>query len=103
MAPLKTTQRRTVCGFHAEKKKVSAQSRASVIYSQMDSHTDTIVRGSNYIIMHFAGKECVVSLYTDTNKAIKSVPIVQAATAYDNPKTGETMIVILNEDIYNTT
>ena len=64
------------------------------------THADTIVCGLNCIIMHFTGKECNVSPYTDTYEAIKSVPIVQAATAYDNPETGETTILILNEAIW---
>ena len=81
---------------------VAAQGRTSVVYSQMelDSHADTIVCGSNCTIMHFTGKECDVSPYTDTYEAIKSVPIVQAGTAYDNPETGETTILILNEVIW---
>ena len=67
---------------------------------ELDSHADTIVCGSNCIVMHFTGKECDVSPYTDAYEAIKSVPIVQAATAYDNPETGETSILILNEAIW---
>jgi hypothetical protein len=103
IAPLATTVRRKVSGFNAGKRKISAQGRASaVVYSQMelDSHADTIVCGANCIITHFTGKECDVSPYTDTYEAIKSVPIVQAATAYDNPETGETSILILNEAIW---
>jgi hypothetical protein len=38
--------------------------------------------------MHYTGKECDVSPYTEAYEAIKSVPIVQAATAYDNRDTG---------------
>jgi hypothetical protein len=38
--------------------------------------------------------------YTDAYEAMKSVPIVQAATAYDNPETGETTILIMNEAIW---
>jgi hypothetical protein len=103
LAPLKSTERRKVSGFSAGKRKVSAQGRGtSTVYSQMelDSHADTIVCGSNCSIMFFTGKECDVSPYTDTYEAIKSVPIVQAATAYDNPETGETTILILNEAIW---
>ena len=102
LAPLKSTQRRTVSGFSGGKRKVSAQGRAQVVYSQLelDSHADTIVCGSNCLVIHFTGKECDVSPYTDTYEAIKSVPIVQAATAYDNPDTGETTILILNEAIW---
>jgi hypothetical protein len=72
------------------------------VYSQMemDSHADTIVCGSNCTIIHFTGKECDVSPYTEEYEPIKQVPIVQAATAYDNPDTGETTILILNEALW---
>jgi hypothetical protein len=32
--------------------------------------------------MHYTGKECDVTPYTDAYEAISNVPIVQAATAY---------------------
>jgi hypothetical protein len=103
IAPFKTTGRRHVSGFRAGKRKISAQGRGStVVHSQleMDSHADTIVCGSNSVIMHHTGKECDVSPYTEAYEAIKSVPIVQAATAYNNTETGETTILILNEAIW---
>jgi hypothetical protein len=103
IAPFKTTGRRHVSGFRAGKRKISAQGRGStVVHSQleMDSHADTIVCGSNSVIMHYTGKECDVSPYTEAYEAIKSVPIVQAATAYDNTDTGETTILILNKAIW---
>ena len=50
--------------------------------------------------MDFTGKECDVDPYTDALKTIKSVPIVQADTAYKNHETGETTILILNEEIW---
>jgi hypothetical protein len=50
--------------------------------------------------MYYTGKECDVSLYTEAYEAIKSVPIVQAATVYDNKDIGETTILILNEAIW---
>ena len=54
-----------------------------MFYSTMnlDSHVDTIVCGSNRIIIHFTGKECDVAPYTDAYETIKAVPIVQEATA----------------------
>jgi hypothetical protein len=58
------------------------------------------VAGSNCIIIHYTGKECDVTPYTDAYEAIKSVPIVQAATAYDNPETGECTMLILKEAIW---
>ena len=38
--------------------------------------------------MHFTGNEFDVAPYTGAYEAIKAVPIVQAATAYENPETG---------------
>ena len=72
------------------------------VYStpELDSHADTIVCGSNYIFMHFTGKECDIAPYTDPYKTIKAVPIVLAETAYDKPETGENMIIMLNEVIW---
>jgi hypothetical protein len=65
----------------------------------MDSHAGTIVCRSNCLIMYYTGKECDVLPYTEAYEAIKSVPIVQAATAYDNRDTGEITILILNKAI----
>jgi hypothetical protein len=103
LAPLQTTERRNISGFRAGKRKISAQGQGStVVHSQieMDSHADTIICGSNCMIMHYTGKECDVSPYTEAYKAIKSVPIVQAATAYDNSDTGKSTILILNKAIW---
>ncbi len=50
--------------------------------------------------MYYTGKECDVSPYTEAHEAIRSVPIVQAATAYNNRDTGKTTILILNEAIW---
>ena len=78
------------------------QVRGLVVYSTMelDSHSDTIVYGSNCIVRHFTGKECDVTLYNDAYDTIKLVPIVQAATAYNNTDTGETTILIINESTW---
>ena len=63
-------------------------------------HADTIVCISNYIVMHFMGKECNVVAYTDAYDTIKAEPIVQKTTAYNNPETGEITVLILNEAIW---
>jgi hypothetical protein len=87
VAPLKTTGRRHISGFRAGKRKISAQQGqgSTVVKSQLEMHlhAGTIVCGSNSVIMHYTGKECDVSPYTEAYGAIKSVPIVQAATSYN--------------------
>ena len=50
--------------------------------------------------MHYTDKECDMSPYMGEYEEIKSVPIVQVGTAYDNPETGDTTILILNEEIW---
>ena len=64
---------------------------------ELNLHADTIFCGYNCIIIKFTSKECDVAPYTDAYNTIKTVPMVQAATAYENPETGETRILILNE------
>ena len=78
-----------------------AQDRGSVLYStiELDSHTDTIVCSYNCIIMNFMGKECDVTPLNDAYDTINTVPIVQAATSYNNPDTGDKTILIFNEEI----
>ena len=66
----------------------------------LDSHTDTVVCGSNCIVINFMGKECDVAPHTEAYETIEAVPIVQAATPNDNPETGESTILILNEAIW---
>jgi hypothetical protein len=56
---------------------------SSIVYSrlELDSHADTIVLGRNCVILSHTGRECDVSPYTQTYKAITDVPIVTGATA----------------------
>ena len=63
-------------------------------------HEDALFCGFNCIVMHFTVKECDVAPYNDAYDTIKAEPIVQAATEYDNPETGDTTILILNKAIW---
>ena len=73
-----------------------------MVYSTMylDSYAGMIFCGSNYIVMHFIGKEYDVAPYNEAYETIKAVKIVQASIAYGNPETGYTAILILNEAIW---
>ena len=67
---------------------------------ELDTHADTIVFGRNCLIMGYTGRECDVSPYTETYDAIKSVPIVTAATAWTCTSTGTTFILIFHEGLW---
>ena len=73
-----------------------------MVYGQteLDSHADTIAFGGNSIIMAYTGRECEVSPYTDSYESIKKVPIVQGATGYTSPVTGQRSILIFNEALW---
>jgi hypothetical protein len=67
---------------------------------ELDSHADTIVAGSNCVILQYTGKECDVTPYREDYESIKGVPIVNAATAWQSPHTGQTYILVLNESLW---
>ena len=94
--------RRKISGFQYGKRKLLDQGQGSVVYSKINmySHADTIVCVSKCIVMDFTSKKCDAGPYSNTYKTLKSVPIVQVATAYNNPDTGETTIQILDEAIW---
>jgi hypothetical protein len=48
----------------------------------------------------FVTKERDVSPRTKTHEAIKSAPVVQAATAHENQETGETTMLMLNKALW---
>jgi hypothetical protein len=68
--------------------------------TELDSHADTVVLGSNCVILNYTGRECDVSPYTDTYDAIKGVSIVKGATAWTSNLTGETFILVFNEALW---
>jgi Reverse transcriptase (RNA-dependent DNA polymerase) len=67
---------------------------------EIDNHADTHALGRNCLVIYETGRTCSVSPYTSSYAPMTSVPIVTAATAYDNPETGETIILVFNESVY---
>ena len=67
---------------------------------EMDSHADTCVFGKNFVVLQCSERVCDVAPYTDTYDSISNVPIGTGATAWDNPMTGETMILVINEGLF---
>ena len=63
----------------------------------MDSHADTCVAGPNFSVIEFTGEYCDVTPYTADYQPILNVSIVNAATAYTNESTGETIILYFNQ------
>jgi hypothetical protein len=69
-------------------------------YIKLDSHADTSIIGNNCRVISYTDKTCQVMPYHPNYDSMQDIPIVQAGTAYDNPNTGETVILIINQGLY---
>jgi hypothetical protein len=67
---------------------------------ELDSHADTCVAGLNCVVMEVTNHTVNVSASTEAHGVMQDVPIVTAATAFDDEKTGITYILILGQCIY---
>jgi hypothetical protein len=67
--------------------------------SKMDIHADTCVLGPNFVFLHYTGRECDVSPYTEVYESVKAVPIVSGATAWTDEGTGSTYNLVINEGL----
>ncbi len=95
----KTSQRRT-SSVNKNLRKRHDHSHATYGRMELDSRADTIVLGSNAIIMHYTTRECDVSPYADSYDPIRNVPIITGATAVARQETDMTYILVLNEAIW---
>ena len=68
IAQFKSTNRRNIAAMKANKKKTTSELKIGKV--ELDSHADTIVAGSNCVVMHYTGRECDVSPYTKECKPI---------------------------------
>jgi hypothetical protein len=67
---------------------------------ELDSHADTCVAGSNCVVLEVTDQTVNVSAFSDQHETMKDIPIVTAAMAYDDPKSGQTYILIMGQAIY---
>ncbi|KAI2490437.1 Reverse transcriptase (RNA-dependent DNA polymerase) [Fragilaria crotonensis] len=84
----------------AERVIKAMSSGACVDRSEMDSHADTCVAGCNMVVLEDTGQTVSVTPFTSEYNALKGIPIVSAATAYDCPTDGETYLLIFNECLF---
>ena len=68
--------------------------------TELDSHADTCCVGANVHILGQTHKTVNVTPFLQKLGTIKRAPIVDAAVAYDDPKSGETYILVINQAIH---
>ena len=66
--------------------------------TDLDSHADTCVLGSNFDIFERTGQFCSVSAFSPQFKPT-STEIVSGRTAWDCPSTGETVILVVHQGL----
>jgi hypothetical protein len=67
---------------------------------KVDTHADTCIAGSNFLMCEFDGTTCEVSPFTDEYQLMTDVPIVSAATARMDEESGETVILWFNQILW---
>ena len=67
---------------------------------EFDSHADTVVLGSNAVVLHYKGNECEVSPYSDEYEAINNVPVVRVATLWTDQRDNQGYILVFNEALW---
>jgi hypothetical protein len=76
------------------------KARRDLNQSELDSHADTCVAGANTRVTEYTDTKVSVSPFSDSYEAIKDVPIATVATAWDDPATGEVIVLYINEALY---
>ena len=67
---------------------------------EADTHADTCVAGANMLALEATGEVCEVQGYSSELGTIKDVPVVRAATAWENTESGETIVLIFNQILW---
>ena len=67
---------------------------------ELDSHADTCCARLTFHLIEYMGKLCDVTPFLQEYEPMTNILIVKAATAYDDPQTGETYIWILTQALF---
>jgi hypothetical protein len=78
----------------------AALGRVIEVWSDLDSHADTCCLGSEVMEITDYQKTVTVTGF-DPTIASMSLRIISAALAYDSPESGETVILLVHQAIYN--
>ena len=68
--------------------------------NEMDSNADTCCAGRNFVVLSLTRRTADVYPYNSSYEPLLNVPIASAATAYDDPQSGRTYILVIHECLY---
>ncbi len=100
--PTKATQRHVMTTRTAARYVMDTSQMNDVAgRTELDTHADTCVAGRNTVVLDLTGKVVLVAPFCEAEyDTMQDVPIATVATAYDCPRTGRTLVLIINEAIY---
>ena len=79
---------------------VSEPEGGEVADNESDTNADTCCLGKNFKVIQFTRRVADVYAYDQSIAPIENVPIVSGATAWDDPATGVTYLLIFHEALY---
>ena len=92
---------RTVVKTSCEMKSVvSEPSPHTSGINECDTDADTCCLGKNFIVYKYTRRTADVYAFDKSYAPSTNVPIVTGATAYDDPISGRTFILLFNEALY---
>lgn len=72
----------------------------TIAYNECDTNADTCCLGKNFIVLEYTRRTADVYAYDKSISPIENVPIVSGATAWEDPKSGTSYILVINEALY---
>ena len=68
--------------------------------NECDTNADTCCLGENFKVLQFTRRVADVYAYDQSISPVENVPIVSAATSWDDPSTGTTYLLVFHEALY---
>jgi hypothetical protein len=68
--------------------------------NKLDTRADTICAGANFLCIHPTGMTCNVQGFHQSFTPIPEIPVATVATAWDDPATGQTLILVVHQALY---
>jgi hypothetical protein len=68
--------------------------------NELDTRADTICAGVNFLCIRPTGMMCSVKGFHQSFAPIHEIPVATVATAWDDPETGQTFILIVHQALY---
>ena len=72
----------------------------SVSRTELDSHADVTVVGKNVLVLTDFNRPVTVTGYNPASPSLPNVKTVGAVVAYDDPMTGQTIMLTINQALH---